>query len=322
MNRIAALAAAEARLLVRDWTVLVFAFVFPPFVMLILAGVFGNQPNEGYGMQRPDDYYVAASIGVPVIALALVGLPVALASYRERGVLRRFEAFGISTAKVVAAQAIITCGLVVLGAAIVLAVAAPTYGIPHVVHPWQTVLGLAAGTLTLVLLGVAIGLAAPTARAAQAIGLLAFFPLYLLGGGGPPKGAMTDTSNRSPTRSHRRYPRSATHGSASRTSARSSPCSPRGRPWPWSRPAGSPAAPSPDEPTNEGERGRPGSDSQSAPSTGCHTAPRDERAPPLWRPRRLLGTSTRRPLARKRPPPRSCIRGKQQSRSRFRVPCI
>ena len=34
MIRLAALAATEARLLVRDWTVLVFAFVFPPFVML------------------------------------------------------------------------------------------------------------------------------------------------------------------------------------------------------------------------------------------------------------------------------------------------
>jgi ABC-2 type transport system permease protein len=87
MSRIVALAPAETRLLMRDWTVLVFAFVFPPFVMLILAGVLGNQPDEGYAMQRPDDYYVAASIGVPVIALALVGLPVALASYRKRGVL-------------------------------------------------------------------------------------------------------------------------------------------------------------------------------------------------------------------------------------------
>ncbi len=191
MTRLATLAAAEARLLVRDWTVLVFAFVFPPFVMLILAGVFGNQPDEGYGMQRPDDYYVTASIGVPIVALALVGLPVALASYRERGVLQRFEAFGISTAKVVAAQALVTCGLVFAGAAVVLAVAAPTYGIPEIVNPAQTLLGLVVGTLTLVLLGVAVGLAAPTARAAQAIGLLAFFPLYLLGGGGPPKGVMT-----------------------------------------------------------------------------------------------------------------------------------
>ena len=191
MTRIAPLIATETRLLVRDWTVLVLAFVFPPFVMLVLAGVFGTQPDAGYGMRRPDDYYVAASIGVPVIALALVGLPVTLASYRERGVLQRFEAFGISIGNVIAAQAAVTLGLVVLGAVLVLALAAPTYGIPHVAHPAQTALGLTAGAVTLVLLGIAVGLAAPTARAAQAIGLLAFFPLYLLGGGGPPKGAMS-----------------------------------------------------------------------------------------------------------------------------------
>jgi ABC-2 type transport system permease protein len=191
MKRALPLIATEARLLVRDWNVLVFAFVFPPFVMLILAGVFGTQPSGGFGHRRPDDYYVAASIGVPVIALALVGLPVALAAYRERGVLRRLEAFGISRLAVVGAQAVVTCALVLVGAAVVLLLALPTYGVPHLVHPALTLVGLAASTVTLMLLGIAIGLAAPSARAAQAIGLLAFFPLYLLGGGGPPRGVMT-----------------------------------------------------------------------------------------------------------------------------------
>jgi hypothetical protein len=155
MSRLAALVATEARLLVRDWTVLVFAFAFPAFCMVTLAGVFGDQPDDGFAMRRPDDYYVAASIGVPVIALALVGLPVALASYRDRGVLRRLKAFGVSTAKVVAAQAAVTCALIAVATAVVLALAAPTYGIPHVEHPGQTVLGFAAGTVTLILLGVA-----------------------------------------------------------------------------------------------------------------------------------------------------------------------
>src|SRR5581483_7004216 len=149
MKRALPLIATEARLLLRDWNVLVFAFVFPAFVMLILAGVFGTQPSGGFGNRRPDDYYVAASIGVPIIALALVGLPVAIASYRERGVLQRFEAFGISRAKVVGAQALVTCALVALGAVVVLALAAPTYGIPHVTHPALTALGVAAGTVTL-----------------------------------------------------------------------------------------------------------------------------------------------------------------------------
>ena len=190
MKRAIPLIATEARLLARDWTVLVFAFVFPPFVMLILAGVFGTQPSDGYGGRRPDDYYVAASIAVPVIGLALIGLPVALASYRERGVLRRLEAFGVSRGAVVGAQAAVTFALVVVGVLVVLALALPTYGIPALVHPAATVAGLLAGSVTLVALGVAIGLTAPSARAAQAIGLLAFFPLYLLGGGGPPRGVM------------------------------------------------------------------------------------------------------------------------------------
>ena len=98
MTALAALTPTELRLLVRDWTVLVFAFVFPPLVMLILAGVFGTHATVGFGWRNPQHYYVAASVGVPVLALALVGLPVTLAAYRERGVLRRFEAFGVSPA--------------------------------------------------------------------------------------------------------------------------------------------------------------------------------------------------------------------------------
>jgi ABC-2 type transport system permease protein len=191
MPELLALTPMELRLLARDWTVLVFAFVFPALVMLILAGVFGTEATVGFFWRNSQHYYVAASVGVPIIALTMVGLPVTLASYRERGVLRRLEAFGVTPAQVIAAQAIVTTGLVVIAVAVVLAVALPTYGIPHVAHPAQVAVGLAAGTLTLVLVGVAAGLAAPTARAAQAIGLLAFFPLYLLGGGGPPKGAMT-----------------------------------------------------------------------------------------------------------------------------------
>jgi ABC-2 type transport system permease protein len=191
MTSLLALTPTELRLLTRDWTVLVFAFVFPPLVMLILAGVFGTHATVGFFWQNPQHYYVAASAGVPVMALALVGLPVTLASYRERGVLRRLEAFGVSPAQTVAAQAMVTAGLVAVGIAAVLAVAAATYGIPHVAHPAEVVLGVSAGTATLILIGIAIGLAVPSARSAQAIGLIAFFPLYLLGGGGPPKGAMT-----------------------------------------------------------------------------------------------------------------------------------
>ncbi len=187
------LATTEVRLLTREWGAMLFAFVLPPLMLLVLGGVFGDQPDAEFGGVLPSDYYVAAYIGIPMAALALVGLPVMLASYRERDVLRRFDAFGVSTARVVAAQGLVTGGLVVLAAAVVLVVATPTYGVPAVQDPARTAVGFVLGMLTMVVLGAALGLASSTARSAQALGMLAFLPMWLLGGGGPPVGVMSNT---------------------------------------------------------------------------------------------------------------------------------
>ncbi|MBA3308741.1 MAG: ABC transporter permease [Nocardioidaceae bacterium] len=195
MTALATLTTMETRLLTREWAAMVFAFVMPPMMMLVLAGVFAND-TDVFGGANGSDYYVAGYLGVPLGALSLVGLPVMLASYRELGVLRRFEAFGVPTAKVVAAQALVTGALVVLGALLVIAMAAPTYGVPAVEEPLAVAVGFVAGAATMISLGVALGLAAPTARAAQALGLLAFMPMWLLGGGGPPQPVMTDAMQR------------------------------------------------------------------------------------------------------------------------------
>lgn len=196
MSALAALTRTEARLLSREWAAMLFAFVFPPCTLLVLAGAFGDTPDEAYGNVLPSDFYVTGYLGVPLGALALIGLPVVLASYRERDVLRRFAAFGVDTARVVTAQALVTAALVVVAAGLVAAVAAPTYGVPSVEDPLAVSAGFLLGTVTLITLGVALGLAVRTARAAQAVGLLAFFPMWLLSGGGPPPDVMSDPMRR------------------------------------------------------------------------------------------------------------------------------
>ncbi|HEY3140516.1 MAG TPA: ABC transporter permease [Acidimicrobiales bacterium] len=196
MSALAALTRTEARLLSREWAAMVFAFVFPPITLLILAGSFGDTPDSAFGGVLPSDFYVTGYLGVPLGAMALVGLPVVLASYRERDVLRRFAAFGVRTTTVVAAQALVTASLVMVAAVTVLAVAAPTYGVPAVDDPLGVTLGFLMGTATMIVLGVALGLVVKTARGAQALGLLAFFPMWLLSGGGPPPDVMSDPMRR------------------------------------------------------------------------------------------------------------------------------
>jgi ABC-2 type transport system permease protein len=196
MTAVATLARTEFRLLSREWPAMVFAFVFPPITLLIIGGAFGDQPDEGFGGVVPEDFYVTGYLGVPLAALTLIGLPVVLASYRERDVLRRFAAFGVSTTTVVTAQALVTALLVAVAAVTVLAVAVPTYGIPTPDQPLQVGAAFLAGTATMILLGTGLGLSVRTARGAQAIGLLAFFPMFLLSGGGPPPDVMSEPMRR------------------------------------------------------------------------------------------------------------------------------
>src|SRR5207247_8183095 len=47
MTALAALTRTEARLLSREWAAMLFAFVFPPATLLVLAGAFGDKPDEG-----------------------------------------------------------------------------------------------------------------------------------------------------------------------------------------------------------------------------------------------------------------------------------
>jgi ABC-2 type transport system permease protein len=196
MSAVLTLARTEARLISREWATMVFAFVFPPLTMLVIAGSFGDQPDDGFGDLIPTEFYVTGYLGVPIAAIALIGIPVVLASYRERDVLRRFAAFGVPTRSVAGAQAMVGAGLVMVAALTVLAAAIPTYGIPELERPIEVAIGFAAGTITMLALGVAVGLLVRSARSAQAIGLLAFFPMFLLSGSGPPPDVMSDPMRR------------------------------------------------------------------------------------------------------------------------------
>lgn len=193
MNRTLTLAGAEGRLVLREPPVLVFGFLFPPLTMLVLGGVFGATPDEAFGGVAPTNYYVAAYLGVTLAVLGLVALPVTIAAYTETGVMRRFAAFGVSPRRVITAQAAVNVVLALIGSVLVLMTAALTYGIPTPADPVGVVIGFAAAAIVLVTIGGILGVISHTSRGAQGIGLTVFFPMYLLGGGGPPPGAMTET---------------------------------------------------------------------------------------------------------------------------------
>jgi ABC-2 type transport system permease protein len=191
MRALLRLAGTELKLFVREPVVLTFVFAFPVLTVLILGGVFDDDDPSFEGA-IPSDYYIAAYIGVVIAAIGLVMLPVHLASYRERGVLRRFEVSRYPRWALPAAWILVALAITAVGVAVLLVTGYLVYGLPEIDDLTGVVVGTVLGALAFISIGIALGLAMPSARSAQGLGMLLFFPFFLLGGAGPPPDAMGD----------------------------------------------------------------------------------------------------------------------------------
>jgi ABC-2 type transport system permease protein len=193
MRTVGKLTWVEIKLFLREPIAVVFAFAFPLVVLLVLAGVFKNDTFRGVS---GIDYYVPGYLAVVIASIGLIGIPVHLAALRERGVLRRLRASSVPITSLFGAQMIVNFTMAALGAFVVVIAASLFYD----VNAPSSVVGaagaFAVSTMSFVALGLLIGTLAPTARAAQAMGLVLFFPMWLLSGAGPPRGVMTETMRR------------------------------------------------------------------------------------------------------------------------------
>lgn len=177
----------ELKLLAREPITVVFTLALPVIVLYVLGAVFGNTPNPAYyGGVGPMDFYVPAYVGIAIASMGVIGLPVHLAGYRERGVLKRFRASDIPIWSIIGGQIAVTVIASTAGSLIVWAAGALTY---HVQFPRAPLLLLAAFFLAAICfgaIGVLLGTLLPSARAAQGAGIILWFVMMMVGGAGPP----------------------------------------------------------------------------------------------------------------------------------------
>ena len=185
---------SEIALFVREPQVLVFVIGFPVVTVLVLGGVFGTDTDDsGFEFINPSHFYVAAYFGVVLSAIGLLMVPVRVASHREQGVLRRYDTAGFARWVFPAVQFLSGLAFALLGFASLVATSVLSDGTPAMHDPVWTIVGIGVGTLAFISIGVALGMLYPNARTASGLGLTAFFPMFLLAGGGPPPEALTDT---------------------------------------------------------------------------------------------------------------------------------
>jgi ABC-2 type transport system permease protein len=182
----------ELKLFLREPLTVVFALVLPLIILVVMSAVFGNVPDpefyRGYG---PVDFYTPAYVGLVIAAIGVVSIPAHLAGNRERGVLRRFRASSVPVGVVVGAEALVNL-VIALVSSVVLAVCAMlAYDVGAPTSPLLLVAAFLLSALMFTALGVMLGSLIPTARAAQAAGMLLWFLMLMVGGPGPPPETLT-----------------------------------------------------------------------------------------------------------------------------------
>ncbi|MEU1387856.1 MULTISPECIES: ABC transporter permease [unclassified Nonomuraea] len=171
MTALAKLTTVEIKLLVRE-PGSVFALLIPLFILVI----FGSSITPGDTVLVP----MALSIAVGLVGLYLV--PTTLATYRERGILRRLSTTPVPPARLLAVQLILQLALAVAACGLLLAVAGTLLGARLPDAPAAVTLTFLLGTGAMFAIGLLIAALAPNGRAANGIGVLLYFPMAYLAG--------------------------------------------------------------------------------------------------------------------------------------------
>ncbi|MBV2363160.1 ABC transporter permease [Streptomonospora nanhaiensis] len=170
MRTLTKLAAVETKLLVREPGA-VFALLIPLFILVAFGG----------GISRGDTVLVPMATTMAVGLVGLYLLPTTLATYRERGILRRLSLTPVRPGSLLAVQLLLQVVLAAVAVGLLLGVGVGVLGArpPAVLH---AAAALVLGTAALFSVGLVIAALAPNGRAANGVGVLAFFPLAYLGG--------------------------------------------------------------------------------------------------------------------------------------------
>lgn len=192
MRLLAKMAWLEQKLFLREPLTVLFALALPLVVLFVMGGVFGNESTpEVYRGVGAMNYYVPAYMALVAASVGLISLPTHIASNRERGVLKRYRASGVPAWVLVGAEVVVMLTIATVSAVVLIAAALPAYDVVAPDSLLLVVAGFVLVALSFAAIGVLLGAVLPSSRAAQALGVLLWFVLLILGGAGPPPEVLT-----------------------------------------------------------------------------------------------------------------------------------
>ncbi len=173
----------ETRLYLRDFGAPLLTIGIP-LALLVVFGLIPatREPDPEFGGLSFIQYFAPSLLVITLAMSAVNVLPTVLATYRERGVLRRLATTPASPAALLAAQLVISLGTILVSAVLLVVVGRLALDVPLPRHPLGFALALVLGTAALLALGLLVAAVARTNKAAQAMAVPLFMVVMFFGG--------------------------------------------------------------------------------------------------------------------------------------------
>ena len=197
MSVLLKLTRSELRLYLREPMLVFWSLLFPSVLVVILGCVPAfRRPEPGIGGQRVIDLYVAIAIVMTLAMLAFQVAPAVLATYRERGILRRLATTPAPPAVLLGAQLVTSMLTAIVSIGLVLLVGRLAFDVPLPREPAGFLLAFLLTAAAAFAIGLLVAALAPSGKAANAIGSVLFFPTMFFAGLWTPREAFPEVLRR------------------------------------------------------------------------------------------------------------------------------
>lgn len=183
----------ELKLFLREPIAAFFTLAFPLMMLFLFGSIYGNKPTSFFGGFGTIDISVPAYTAMIIGSSALLSLSIAVATYRETGVLKRLKATPLRPQTILGAQVAVIYLMTALGMALLIAGGKFVYALRFAGYPLSVFAGFTLSALSMFAIGFVLASVAPTARAAQVAGMVIFYPMIFLSGATIPREVLPES---------------------------------------------------------------------------------------------------------------------------------
>ena len=172
----------EAKLFLREPVGAFFTLIFPLMYLVLFGSISGNQPADIFSGHRTIDAAIPSLTAMVIGLVGLIAISITIATYREKGILRRLRTTPVSPLVILVAQVIVVFVMTALGMLLLIAVGMIFYQARFEGNVLSLLAGFVLSSLSFFSLGFILSGILPSARFATILGNVLIYPMVFLSG--------------------------------------------------------------------------------------------------------------------------------------------